>query len=74
MQSTTSFWPDKSNFANDFVTTIAHGRLKRVREIENTRPGITARVVEFNRKYLDKAYVEHRQPKNAPATVDADAE
>lgn len=63
MPSTTSLWPDKSSFANDFVNTIAHGRLKKIREVESSRPGITARVFEFNRKYLDRAYVEHRAPK-----------
>lgn len=67
MQNATSLWPDKSNFGNVFASTAGNGRLKQVREIKTSKPGISARVVEFHHKYLDVPYVEHRKPAAAAA-------
>ncbi len=57
------FWPEKKEFANRFGDDCHAPKLKRIRDIECSTPGITARVVEFDRTFQSVPYVESRSTK-----------
>jgi hypothetical protein len=76
MQANKIIWPDKSNFA-DAPNSIGRRdrrniqvRLKGVREISSASPGISARVVEFDRTYLDTQYREPKTEKSVRLSVE----
>lgn len=76
MQGNKIIWPDKSNFA-DKPNSIGRRdrrniqvRLKGVREVSCASPGVSARVVEFDRTYLDTQYREPKTEKSVVLTVD----
>ncbi|GGC75353.1 hypothetical protein GCM10011396_23250 [Undibacterium terreum] len=58
-----NFWPDKKAFANRFGVDFNAPKLKCIRDIECSTPGVTARVVEFDRNFQSVPYVESRSTK-----------
>jgi hypothetical protein len=67
MQTRNAIWPDKSSFDHLLTRPSGTGRLKRFRDLPCSQPGVTARLVEFDRKFLDRPYRDPRIKPEAAA-------
>ncbi|GGC89051.1 hypothetical protein [Undibacterium terreum] len=56
-------WPDKREFGSKFGQPPADSRVRQIREVSSTVPGVIRRVVEFNHSFQTVAYVEPRNEK-----------
>ncbi len=56
-------WPDKREFSNRYGVSIADARIKNIRELNTSMPGIVARVYEFHHNFQTFQYVEPRVDK-----------
>ncbi len=58
-------WPDKREFSNGFGVDVVGTRIKNIRELNTSIPGMIARVYEFHHNFQTSPYVESRVNKSS---------
>jgi hypothetical protein len=70
MQKPNVIWPDKTSLSNLLASNACTGRLKGYRDLPCSQAGVTAKLVEFHHKFLDRPYRDARSDKQGSGSYE----